>query len=182
MIRKILVSQPAPSSEKSPYFDIEKKFGVKIDFKPLIHVERLSAKEFRAEKVSILDYSAIVFNSHHSIDHFFAMCKDLRITMPEDMKYFFISEKVALYIQKYVQYRKRKVFFAKTGLWSELIALMAKYKKGICHVITPAAIKKIPPTMSNNADTSPIHPPWLPRNASIVYGEIPVLALKSAAY
>ena len=67
MIRKILVSQPAPSSEKSPYFDIEKKFGVKIDFKPLIHVERLSAKEFRAEKVSILDYSAIVFNSHHSI-------------------------------------------------------------------------------------------------------------------
>ena len=129
MIRKILVSQPAPSSEKSPYFDIEKKFGVKIDFKPLIHVERLSAKEFRAEKVSILDYSAIVFNSHHSIDHFFAMCKDLRITMPEDMKYFFISEKVALYIQKYVQYRKRKVFFAKTGLWSELIALMAKYKK-----------------------------------------------------
>ena len=128
MIRKILVSQPAPSSEKSPYFDIEKKFGVKIDFKPLIHVERLSAKEFRAEKVSILDYSAIVFNSHHSIDHFFAMCKDLRITMPEDMKYFFISEKVALYIQKYVQYRKRKVFFGTTGKADGLVTVIYKHK------------------------------------------------------
>lgn len=93
MIKKILVSQPAPASEKSPYFDIEKKFKVKIDFRPLIHIERLTTKEFRAERVSILDYTAIVFNSRHGIDHFFSMCKDLRITMPEDMKYFFISRK-----------------------------------------------------------------------------------------
>ena len=128
MIRKILVSQPAPSSEKSPYFDIEKKFGVKIDFKPLIHVERLSAKEFRAEKVSILDYSAIVFNSHHSIDHFFAMCKDLRITMPEDMKYFCVTETISLYIQKYVQYRKRKIFFGSTGKIDDLVPVMQKHK------------------------------------------------------
>ena len=129
MIKKILVSQPAPSSEKSPYFDIAKKFNVQIDFRPLIHVERLSAKEFRAEKVSILDHTAIVFNSHHAIDHFFSMCKDLRLTMPDDMKYFFISEKVALYVQKYIQYRKRKVFFGKTGQWDDLINVMAKYKK-----------------------------------------------------
>ena len=100
MIRKILVSQPAPTSEKSPYFEIEKNFNVEIDFRPLIHVERLSAKEFRAERVSILDHTAIVFNTHHAIDHFFSMCKDLRITMPEDMKYFFISEKIALYVHK----------------------------------------------------------------------------------
>jgi uroporphyrinogen-III synthase len=129
MIKKILISQPAPTSEKSPYFDIEKKYKVHIDFRPLIHVERLTTKEFRAEKVSILDHTAIVFNSHHSIDHFFSMCKDLRITMPDDMKYFFLSEKVALYIQKYVQYRKRKIFFSKTGQWSDLIDLMVKHKK-----------------------------------------------------
>lgn len=129
MIRKILVSQPAPTTQKSPYFDIEKKFKIQIDFRPLIHVERLSTKEFRAEKVSILDHTAIVFNSHHSIDHFFSMCKDLRLTMPDDMKYFFISEKVALYIQKYVQYRKRKIFFGKTGQWDDLIELMVKHKK-----------------------------------------------------
>ena len=129
MIKKILVSQPAPSSEKSPYFDIAKKYNVQIDFRPLIHVERLSAKEFRAEKVSILDHTAIVFNSHHAIDHFFSMCKDLRLTMPDEMKYFFISEKVALYVQKYIQYRKRKVFFGKTGQWDDLINVMAKYKK-----------------------------------------------------
>lgn len=129
MIRKILVSQPAPTSEKSPYFEIEKNFNVEIDFRPLIHVERLSAKEFRAERVSILDHTAIVFNTHHAIDHFFSMCKDLRITMPEDMKYFFISEKIALYVQKYIQYRKRKIFFGKTGQWPELIELMVKHKK-----------------------------------------------------
>ena len=115
MIKKILISQPAPTSKKSPYFEIEEKYKVKIEFRPLIHVERLTEKEFRAQRVNILDHSAIVFNSHHAIDFFFSMCKDLRITMPEDMKYFFISENVALYIQKYVQYRKRKIFISKTG-------------------------------------------------------------------
>ena len=129
MIKKILISQPAPASEKSPYFDIEKEFNVKIDFRPLIHVERLTAKEFRAEKVSILDHTAIVFNSHHAIDHFFSLCKEMRIALPDDMKYFFISEKVALYVQKYVQYRKRKIFFGKTGQWGDLIDLMVKHKK-----------------------------------------------------
>lgn len=129
MIKKILVSQPAPAISKSPYFDIEQKFGVKIDFRPLIHVERLTEKEFRTQKVNILDHTAIIFNSHHAIDFFFSMCKDMRITMPEEMKYFFISENVAHYIQKYVQYRKRKIFHTKTGLWSELIELLAKHKK-----------------------------------------------------
>ena len=110
-IKKVLVSQPKPTSEKSPYFDIAEKYGVKIDFRPFIKVESLSAKEFRQQKVSILDHTAVVFTSRHAIDHFFSLCSEMRITIPETMKYFCTSETIALYIQKYVQYRKRKVFF-----------------------------------------------------------------------
>ena len=111
MIKKILVSQPKPSSEKSPYFDIANRFGVELVFRPFIKVEAITSKDFRAQKVSILDYTAIVFTSRHAIDHFFNMAKELRVTIPEDMKYFCVTETIALYIQKYVQYRKRKVFF-----------------------------------------------------------------------
>lgn len=128
MIKKILVSQPAPSSDKSPYYEIADKYGVKLVFHPLIKVECLSAREFRNQRIQILDYSAVVFNSRHAIDHFFTLCKELRVTVPEDMKYFGISESIALYIQKYVQYRKRKVFFGTTGKWPELITVMAKHK------------------------------------------------------
>lgn len=128
MIKKILVSQPEPTSEKSPYFEIEAKENVKFTFHPFIKIEGLSAREFRQQKIQILDYSAIVFNSRHAIDFFFTLCKELRVTLPEDMKYFGISETVALYIQKYVQYRKRKVFFGSTGKWPELVTVMAKHK------------------------------------------------------
>ena len=110
MVNRILVSQPKPASEKSPYFDIAKKYNVQIDFHSFIKIERLSPKEFRQQKVSILDHTAIIFNSRHAIDHFFNLCEDLRVTIPETMKYFCISETIALYIQKYVQYRKRKIF------------------------------------------------------------------------
>lgn len=129
MIKKILVSQPKPTTEKSPYFEIEKKYGVKIDFRPLIHVEGLSPKEFRAQKINILDYTAVVFNSRHAINFFFSLCKEMRIQIPETMKYFFISEKVSLYVQKYIQYRKRKVFFSEAGTWDDLVNLMLKHKK-----------------------------------------------------
>ena len=128
MIKKILVSQPKPSSEKSPYFDIEAKEDVKFTFHPFIKIEGLTAREFRQQKVQILDHTAIVFSSRHAIDFFFTLCKEMRITLPEDMKYFGISETVALYIQKYVQYRKRKVFFGSTGKWPELVTVMAKHK------------------------------------------------------
>ena len=128
MIKKILVSQPKPTSEKSPYFEIEAKENVAFTFHPFIKIEGLTAREFRAQKVQILDYSAIVFNSRHAIDFFFTLFKELRITLPEDMKYFGISETVALYIQKYIQYRKRKVFFGSTGKWPELVTVMAKHK------------------------------------------------------
>ena len=128
MIKKILISQPYPTSEKSPYFDIEKKYGVEIIFHPFIKVEGLSAKEFRQQKVQILDHTAIVFTSRHAIDHFFTLCKELRVNIPEDMKYFGLSETIALYIQKYVQYRKRKVFFSQTSVHTNEVeeALNAK--------------------------------------------------------
>lgn len=128
MIKKILVSQPKPTSEKSPYFEIEAKEDVAFTFHPFIKIEGLTAREFRAQKVQILDYSAIVFNSRHAIDFFFTLCKELRITLPEDMKYFGISETVALYIQKYIQYRKRKVFFGTTGKNDGLLTVIYKHK------------------------------------------------------
>ena len=128
MIKKILVSQPRPTSEKSPYFDIATKFDVELIFRPFIKVESMSAKEFRTQKVSILDYTAIVFTSRHAIDHFFTLAKELRVTIPETMKYFCVTETIALYIQKYVQYRKRKVFFGTTGRVDDLIPTMVKHK------------------------------------------------------
>lgn len=127
-VNKILVSQPKPASDKSPYFDIERKFGVTIDFKQFIKVESLSAKEFRQQRVNILDYTAIVFTSRHAIDHFFGLCNEMRIPIPETMKYFCVSEAIALYIQKYVQYRKRKVFFGSNGKMDGLLPAMVKHK------------------------------------------------------
>ncbi len=126
-IKKVLVSQPKPASEKSPYYDIAEKYGVKIDFRPFIKVESVSAKEFRQQKVSILDYTAVIFTSRHAIDHFFHLCQELRVTIPETMKYFCITETVALYIQKYVQYRKRKIFFGNTGKIDDLIPSIVKH-------------------------------------------------------
>ncbi|MBQ2192846.1 MAG: uroporphyrinogen-III synthase [Prevotella sp.] len=129
MIKKILVSQPKPSSEKSPYYDIASRFDVEMVFRPFIKVEGVTAKEFRQQKVNILDYSAIVFTSRHAIDHFFTLSKELRVNIPEDMKYFCVTETIALYIQKYVQYRKRKVFFGSTGKIDDLLPLMIKHKQ-----------------------------------------------------
>ena len=126
-IKKVLVSQPKPTSDKSPYFDIAEKYGVEIVFRPFIKVEGVSAKEFRQQKVSILDHTAVVFTSRHAIDHFFTLCTELRVTIPETMKYFCTSEQIALYIQKYVQYRKRKVFFGATGKFADLMPSIVKH-------------------------------------------------------
>lgn len=100
---------------------------MKIDFRPFIKVESLSAKEFRQQKVSILDHTAVIFTSRHAIDHFFNLCAELRVTVPETMKYFCTSETIALYIQKYVQYRKRKVFFGATGKFADLVPSIVKH-------------------------------------------------------
>ena len=128
MIKKILVSQPKPASDKSPYYDIEKEYGVECVFRPFFKVEGLSAKEFRQQKINLLDYTAVVFTSRHAVDNYFKLAKEMRITIPEDMKYFCVIETIALYIQKYVQYRKRKVFFGTTGRVDDLLPSMVKHK------------------------------------------------------
>ena len=128
MIKKILISQPEPSSEKSPYYDIANDFGVELVFRPFIKVEGLSTKEFRQQKIGLLDFTAVVFTSRHAIDNYFKLAKEMRITIPEDMKYFCVTETIALYIQKYVQYRKRKVFFGNTGKIDSLLPTMVKHK------------------------------------------------------
>ncbi len=128
MIKKILVSQPKPSSEKSPYYDIAARHKVEIVFHPFIKVESLSAKEFREQRISLSEFTAVIFTSRHAIDHFFSLAKELRFEVPETMKYFCITEQVALYIQKYVQYRKRKVFFGATGKIADLMPTIIKHK------------------------------------------------------
>ena len=127
-IKKVLVSQPKPASEKSPYYDIAEKYGVKIDFRPFIKVESVSAKEVRQQKVTLTDFTAVLFTSRHAIDHFFHLASEMRITIPETMKYFCVTEQIALYIQKYVQYRKRKIFFGATGKVDDLIPSILKHK------------------------------------------------------
>ncbi len=126
-IKRILISQPQPQTEKSPYYDIIDKYNVKIDFRPFIKVEPILAKEFRTQRINILDHSAIIFNARHGIDHFFRLCEEMRVTVPETMKYFCVSETVALYLQKYIQYRKRKIFFTQTGKFSDLPVLLNKH-------------------------------------------------------
>jgi len=126
-IKNILVSQPQPTTEKSPYFDISEKYNVKIVFRPFIKVEPILAKEFRTQRISILDHTAIIFNARHGIDHFFRLCEEMRITIPETMKYFCVSESVAVYLQRYIHYRKRKVFYGATGKLAELVTIMNKH-------------------------------------------------------
>ncbi|MCH5221323.1 MAG: uroporphyrinogen-III synthase [Muribaculaceae bacterium] len=127
-IKKILVSQPKPTSDKSPYFDLAEKYGVEVVFRPFIKVEGLSAKDFRQQKVNIADYTAIIFTAKTAIDHFFRLCEEMRINIPVTMKYFCTSELVANYLQKYIVYRKRKIFAAKTGRLIDLIPAMQKHK------------------------------------------------------
>ena len=129
MVKKILVSQPKPTSDNSPYYEIARQFDVELVFRPFIKVEGLSSQEFRQQKVNISNYTAIVFTSRHAIDHFFQMAKELRVIMPETTKYFCVTETIALYIQKYTQYRKRKVFFGETGKVDDLIPIMVKHSK-----------------------------------------------------
>lgn len=128
MVKKILISQPKPSSEKSPYFDIEKEYDVEFVFRPFFKVEGLTAKEFRMQKISVLDHTAVVFTSRHAIDNYFRLAKEMRLNIPETMKYFCVTETIALYIQKYVQYRKRKIFFGSTGKIDDLVPTMVKHK------------------------------------------------------
>jgi len=121
------VSQPQPEGDKSPYFDLADKYKLKIDFRPFIKVEGIDAKEFRAQKINLADHTAVILTSKVAVDHFFRIAQETRFEVPESMKYFCISEAVALYLQKYVPYRKRKIFFGKQTI-EELTELMKKHK------------------------------------------------------
>ena len=127
-IKSILVSQPKPTSAKSPYFLIEKECGVKIDFRPFIQVEGVSGKDFRKSKLILTNYSAIILTSRNAIDHFFRIAEELGIRMPETTKYFCVTESIALYLQKYILYRKRKVSFG-IGSVQSLTSLLNKHKE-----------------------------------------------------
>jgi uroporphyrinogen-III synthase len=125
-IKSILISQPRPESEKSPWFELEKKYKLKMDFRPFIQVEPITAKEFRQQRINILDYTAIILNSRNSVDHFFRMCAEMKQEMPAEMKYFCVNESIANYLAKYIQVRKRKIFVGK-GTEIELLPLFKNH-------------------------------------------------------
>jgi uroporphyrinogen-III synthase len=126
-IKRILVSQPKPQTEKSPYFELAEKNNVKIDFRPFIQVESVPTKEFRTQKVNLLDHTAVIFTSRTAIDNYFRVAEEMRITVPDTMKYFCISEATAYYLQKYIVYRKRKIFHS-TGKFPDLVEVIKKHK------------------------------------------------------
>ncbi len=128
MIKNILVSQPKPADiDKSPYGELSKKYSLNIDFYKFIKIEGINAKEFRQKRINILDHNAVILTSRNAVDHFFRICEEMRIEVPDSMKYFCISESTALYLQKYVQYRKRKIFFGKQN-FDQLIELIKKHQ------------------------------------------------------
>ena len=127
-IKSILVSQPDPQNPKSPYYELSRKHNLKVDFRSFIEVVGVPCKEFRLQKISILDFTAVVFTSKTAIDHFFRICEEMRITVPDSMKYFCITENIAFYLQKYIVYRKRKIFHGKAK-FQELLTLINKHKE-----------------------------------------------------
>ena len=126
-IKTILISQPKPSTEKSPYFDLAERQKITIDFRPFIHVEGMEVQDFRQQRVDLAEHTAVILTSRLAVDHYFRMAKELRFEVPDSMKYFCISESTAYYLQKYVQYRKRKIFHG-TIKFDELLVLMKKHK------------------------------------------------------
>ena len=128
-IRKILVSQPKPTTEKSPYYDIAEKYGVQIVFRPFIKVEPVNVKEFRIQRINILDHTAIIFTSKTAIDHFFRLAEEIRIQIPESMKYFCVTESIAVYLQKYIVYRKRKIFYPASSKLEDMMIPIGKHNK-----------------------------------------------------
>lgn len=127
-VDSILITQPRPDSERSPYYDLARRYAVKVDFHAFIRVEGLSAKEFRKQRVDIAEYSAIIFTSRNAVDHFFRICEEMKIKVSQDMRYFCITEAVALYLQKFILYRKRKVFYSADGSTQGLLDVIGKHK------------------------------------------------------
>ncbi len=128
-VRSVLVSQPKPETEKSPYFDLAEQCKVKVDFRPFIHVEGVPSKEFRLQKINLPEHDAVIFTSRNAVDHYFRIAEEMRVKVSEEVKYFCISESTALYLQKYIVYRKRKIFFGQQT-FADLITVIKKHKDG----------------------------------------------------
>jgi len=129
VVKKILITQPRPESDKSPYFELERKFQVQLSFHPFIRLEAISAKDFRKQKIDLSYYTAVVFTSRHAIDHFFRICEETKVNVSQDTKYFCITESVALYLQKFILYRKRKVFYGADGTNKSMFDVINKHKE-----------------------------------------------------
>ncbi len=128
-IQKILITQPKPESDKSPYFELSRKYSVELEFKAFIRLEAIPAKEFRKQKIEIQNYTGVIFTSRNAIDHFFRTCEELKINVSQDTKYFCITEAVALFLQKFILYRKRKVFYGADGSNKSMFDVINKHKE-----------------------------------------------------
>lgn len=127
-IQKILITQPKPESDKSPYFELSRKYSVDLDFYPFIRLEGIPARDFRKQKIEIQQYTGVVFTSRNAIDHFFRICEEMKVSVSQDTKYFCITEAVALYLQKFILYRKRKVFYGADGTNKSMFDAINKHK------------------------------------------------------
>ena len=127
-VKKILITQPRPESDKSPYYELSRKYSLELDFQPFIRLEPIPGKEFRKQKIEIQNYTGVIFTSRNAIDHFFRTCEELKISVSQDTKYFCITEAVALYLQKFILYRKRKVFYGADGSNKSLFDVIHKHK------------------------------------------------------
>ena len=128
-VKKILITQPRPETEKSPYFELARRYQLELEFHPFIRLEGIPSKEFRKQKVDIGHYTAVVFTSRNAIDHFFRICEELKVNISQDTKYFCITEAVALYLQKFILYRKRKVFYGADGTNKSMFDVVNKHKE-----------------------------------------------------
>ncbi len=126
-VESILVTQARPTDEKSPYFELAQKYNLKIDFRPFIEIQGVAFRDFRKQKINILEHTAIIFTSRNAVDHFFRICKEAKLEMPADMKYFCVSEQTANYLQKYIQIRKRKIFTGQKTA-ADLLLLIQKHR------------------------------------------------------
>ncbi len=127
-IQKILITQPKPESDKSPYYELSRKYSVELDFHPFIMLEGIPAREFRKQKIEIQHFTAVIFTSRNAIDHFFRICEEMKVSVSQDTKYFCITEAVALYLQKFILYRKRKVFYGADGTNKSMFDVINKHK------------------------------------------------------
>lgn len=151
-IKHILIAQPQPEGPKSPYFDLAEKHKLKITFSPFVKVEGVAGKDFRKQRITLNDYSGIIFTSRNAIDHFFRICDELRVKMSQETKFFCTSEAIALYLQKYTQYRKRKVFYGDMNNNKELRMLLMKHRDATRFLYICAEVRKdeIPAFMAAN--------------------------------